>query len=82
VSGWIFERLKAEDRVTISEPFGDCFYSPADPIKTSFCSARGADCAPVRDCARCAEPQAPGAIHLYHGSRDPRGLYLTEQLAA
>jgi len=81
VSGWIFERLKAEDRVTISEPFGDCFYSPGRPDQNILLLGTGCGLAPLYGIARDAlNRKHQGAIHLYHGSRDPRGLYLTEQL--
>ena len=81
VSGWIFERLKPGDIVTISEAFSDCFYVPGRPDQNILLLGTGCGLAPLYGIARDAlNSTHRGAIHLYHGSRDASGLYLTDPL--
>ncbi len=81
VSGWIFERLEPGDIVTISEAFGDCFYAPGAPQQDILLLGTGCGLAPLYGIARDALNSGHrGRIHLYHGSRDARGLYLMDQL--
>ena len=81
VSGWIFEQLKPGDVVTISEPFGDCFYVPGRPGQDILLMGTGCGLAPLYGIARDALNSGHrGRIHLYHGSRSAGGLYLTDQL--
>ncbi len=81
VSGWIFDRVKPGDTVTISEAFGDCFYVPWRPEQNLLLLGTGCGLAPlygiVRDALNCGHR---GRIHLYHGSRDACGVYLVEEL--
>jgi ferredoxin-NADP reductase len=81
VSGWIFERVRPGDTVTISEALGDCFYVPGRPEQDMLLLGTGSGLAPlygiVRDALNCGHR---GRIHLYHGSRHASGLYLIEQL--
>ncbi len=83
VSGWIFEHLQRGDTVTISEPFGDCFYVPGRPEQNILLLGTGCGLAPLYGIVRDALNHGHrGRIHLYHGSRDICGLYLNEQLSA
>jgi NAD(P)H-flavin reductase/ferredoxin len=81
VSGWIFEHLEPGDIVTISEPFGDCFYVPGRPDQDILLLGTGCGLAPLYGITRDALNSGHrGRIHLYHGSGDASGLYLVEQL--
>jgi NAD(P)H-flavin reductase len=81
VSGWIFDCLKPGDTVSISEPFGDCFYVAGKPDQDMLLLGTGCGLAPLYGIARDAlNSRHRGRIHLYHGSGNASGLYLTEQL--
>ncbi|MGC1386586.1 MAG: 2Fe-2S iron-sulfur cluster-binding protein [Steroidobacteraceae bacterium] len=81
VSGWIFDRMKPGDTVTISEAFGDCFYVPGQPEQNLLLLGTGCGLAPLYGIVRDALNRGHrGRIHLYHGSRDACGLYLVEEL--
>ncbi len=83
VSGWIFEQLRPGDTVTISEAFGDCFYVPGKPDQNILLLGTGCGLAPLYGIARDALNNGHrGTIHLYHGARESRGLYLAEPLRA
>jgi NAD(P)H-flavin reductase len=81
VSNWIFENLKAEDDVTISEATGDCFYVPGNPEQNVLLIATGSGLAPLYGIIRDALLNGHlGKLSLYHGSYSPEGFYLVEEL--
>ena len=81
VSNWIFDVLKAGDRLTISSASGDCFYVPGTPEQDIVLIGTGSGLAPLYGIARDAlRHQHRGKISLYHGSYNSSGLYLVDQL--
>jgi ferredoxin-NADP reductase/ferredoxin len=81
VSGWIFANLKAGDDVTISEATGDCFYVPGNPEQNVLLIATGSGLAPLYGIIRDALLNGHlGKLSLYHGSYNPEGFYLVEEL--
>ena len=81
VSTWIHEALRPGDRVQLSPPAGDCFYLPGQAEQPLLLIGTGTGLAPLYGIARDALAQGHrGPIHLYHGSREPAGLYLVERL--
>jgi ferredoxin-NADP reductase/ferredoxin len=83
VSGWIFDGARAGDPVVISEARGNCFYTPGAPARNLLLIGTGSGLAPLYAIARDALRQAHGGrIALFHGSRQPSGLYLRAELAA
>jgi len=81
VSGWIHEELRPGQTVGIRGPGGDCFYTPGDAEQGMVLIGTGSGLAPLYGIIRDALSQGhSGPIHLFHGSRDLTGLYLTEQL--
>lgn len=83
VSGWVAERLRAGDSVTISQAAGQCSYLPGREEQPLLLVATGTGLAPLLGIARDALRQGHrGPIHLYHGSSTVEGLYLVAELAA
>ncbi len=82
MSGWIFEELAVGDRLDIQGPSGACFYTPGERVRPLLLIGTGTGLAPLIGIARDALHHGHlGPIYLYHGSRDPDGLYLKEELA-
>lgn len=83
MSEWVRNCLCTGMRLAITGPSGDCCYDPHEPDRPLLLIGTGTGLAPlygiVRDALHCGH-QAP--IALYHGSREPAGLYLTEALRA
>lgn len=81
VSGWAFENLKAGDGITISEATGDCFYVPGNPEQNVLLIATGSGLAPLYGIIRDAILNGhQGKLSLYHGSYNPEGFYLVDEL--
>ncbi len=81
VSGWLFEKLKAGDGITISEATGDCFYVPGNPEQNILLIATGSGLAPLYGIIRDALLNGhTGKLSLYHGSYNTEGFYLVEEL--
>jgi NAD(P)H-flavin reductase/ferredoxin len=81
VSGWLFDRLRVGDEVSISEPMGNCMYVPGSPEQSILLIGTGSGLAPLSCIAQEAIMQGhQGQIHLYHGARDPSGIYLTQEM--
>lgn len=77
ISGWLHDKCKAGDPLTLHGPFGDCHYSKRDIDQTLLLIGTGSGLAPLWGIVRDALAQGHrGAIHLFHGSRDATGLYL------
>jgi len=83
VSGWIHDQLKLDDEIEIDGPYGECFYMPGDQQQPILMIGSGTGLAPLYGILRDALQQGhKGDIHLYHGSREPAGLYLQDELKA
>lgn len=81
VSGWAFENLKVGDGITISEATGDCFYVPGNPEQNVLLIATGSGLAPLYGIIRDAILNGhQGKLSLYHGSYNPEGFYLVDEL--
>lgn len=81
VSGWVHHDLSLGDTVEISAPIGNCFYVPGNPEQPMLLIGTGSGLAPLYGIARDALSQGHnGPIRLYHGSRNPEGLYLVDEL--
>ncbi|MCL7422062.1 MAG: FAD-binding oxidoreductase [Methylobacter sp.] len=81
VSGWIHEELRPGQTVEVRGPAGDCFYTPGNSEQGLVLIGTGSGLAPLYGIVRDALGQGhTGPIHLFHGSRDLDGLYLTGEL--
>lgn len=81
VSGWIHDELRPGHRVELSRPIGDCFYVPGRPEQGLLLIGTGSGLAPLYGIARDALDQGhTGPVRLFHGSRHPDGLYLSDEL--
>jgi len=79
-SGYVFERLRAGDEITVSGPLGAAYLreNHSGPI---LAVAGGSGMAPIKSIvqtALCADPAR--AIHLYFGVRAERDIYMEPYL--
>ncbi|MBT9097256.1 2Fe-2S iron-sulfur cluster binding domain-containing protein [Methylovulum psychrotolerans] len=80
-SNWVHDGLAIGDPLTLSQAQGSCYYLPDNPAQPLLLIGTGSGLAPLYGIIHDALAQGhSGDIHLYHGSRDPDGLYLTEEL--
>lgn len=83
MSRWICDALAIGDKVQIQGPMGHSFYLAGRENQPLLLIGTGTGLAPILGIARDAlESRHAGPIHLYHGSRDPGGLYCLDQLNA
>lgn len=83
MSGWIHDELRPGLTVELQGPAGDCFYVPGHPDQPLLLIGTGSGLAPLYGIVRDALDQGhSGPIRLFHGSRDIRGIYLTDELRA
>lgn len=81
ISGWIHEELRTGETVALRGPAGDCFYVPGRPEQPMVLIGTGSGLAPLFGIVRDALSRGhTGPVRLFHGSRDRRGLYLTDEL--
>ena len=81
LSQWIHQALSVGDWVSISDAAGDCLYIPGTPDQPLLLIGTGSGLAPLYGILRDAlEYGHQGPIHLYHGSRNKKGLYLEDEL--
>ena len=81
MSGWLSEEARANDRVSIRGPAGECFYTAGKPEQPLLLVGTGTGLAPLAGICRDALRQGHvGPIHLYHGVLRPAGLYLAADL--
>ena len=81
VSGWVHDRLRHGDAITLMGPQGHCFYTPGDRSQPLLLAGTGTGLAPLYGIARDALRQRhEGPIHLFHGALQPSGLYLADAL--
>lgn len=83
VSNWIYDELKTNTELTISEAMGQCFYVPSRNDQPLLLIGTGSGLAPLYGIARDALRQGhTGPIHLYHGSSHQDGIYYFEEMSA
>jgi NAD(P)H-flavin reductase/ferredoxin len=81
MSRWLADHARPGDRVTIQGPSGHCFYVPGRPDQELVLAGTGTGLAPLYGIAQEAIRQGHWApITLFHGARNPAGLYLEAQL--
>jgi NAD(P)H-flavin reductase/ferredoxin len=81
MSGWLRTEARPGDAVRIQGPAGECFYVPGRPEQPLLLAGTGTGLAPLYGIVRDAlEEGHAGPIWLFHGARNPRGLYLVEAL--
>ncbi|BBA36604.1 putative oxygenase [Methylocaldum marinum] len=81
VSNWVHDALRPGDTVDIQGPNGDCYYQAGSPEQSLLLIGTGSGLAPLYGIIRDALAQGhTGPIRLFHGSRTPNGLYLTDRL--
>ncbi|RKG90521.1 2Fe-2S iron-sulfur cluster-binding protein [Corallococcus terminator] len=81
MSGWLARDVRPGERVEVQGPAGDCFYVPGQPEAPLLLAGTGTGLAPLYGIVRDAlEAGHTGPIHLFHGAREPGGLYLVERL--
>ncbi|HYH95693.1 FAD-binding oxidoreductase [Hyalangium sp.] len=81
MSGWLHAEARPGDAVRVQGPAGECFYVPGRPEQPLLLAGTGTGLAPLYGIVRDAlEAGHTGPLWLFHGARDPRGLYLVEEL--
>lgn len=75
--------MKPGHKLHVAGPRGTCFYEGVDRDQPLALIGAGTGLAPLYGVLRDALRQGHrGPIRLYHGARDARGLYLTDELRA
>lgn len=81
MSGWLATEARPGDAVHVQGPAGSCFYVPGRPEQPLLLAGTGTGLAPLYGIVRDAlEAGHTGPIWLFHGARDPSGLYLRDAL--
>lgn len=83
MSNWIHDKLSVGEALDIQGPNGDCFYVGGAPERPLLLIGNGSGLAPLYGILRDALADGhTGPIHLYHGSRNAKGLYYGDELRA
>jgi transcription antitermination factor NusA-like protein len=81
MSEWLHQEVQVGDTLTVAGPAGNCFYIEGKPEQGILLVATGSGLAPLWGIVRDALRQGHrGPITLFHGSWNPSGLYLVEEL--
>jgi CDP-4-dehydro-6-deoxyglucose reductase len=81
MSRWLAEDARPGDLATVQGPSGDCFYVPGKESREVVLAGTGVGLAPLYGIVQDAIRQGHAApMTLFHGARDPGGLYLVEEL--
>jgi NAD(P)H-flavin reductase/ferredoxin len=81
MSTWLHEEAQPGETIDLRGPHGDCFYVAGRPEQPMLLVGTGTGLAPLYAIARDALRQGhTGPIRLYHGARNPAGLYLVDEL--
>jgi CDP-4-dehydro-6-deoxyglucose reductase len=81
MSTWLCSEARPGDEVRLQGPAGECFYLPGRPEQPLLLAGTGTGLAPLYGIVRDALAEGHTApIWLFHGAREPRGLYLVEEL--
>jgi NAD(P)H-flavin reductase len=80
-SNWVHDVLEIGDNLKLSSAQGHCYYFPQNSGQPLLLIATGTGLAPLYGIILDALHQGhTGNIELFHGSRNPDGLYLVEEL--
>jgi ferredoxin-NADP reductase/ferredoxin len=83
MSRHLVEKLERGHRLHVAGPSGTCFYEGVEADQPLALIGAGTGLAPLYGVLRDALRRGHcGPIRLYHGARERRGLYLTEELQA
>ena len=83
LSQWLCQSISVGDKVTISGPFGSCFYTEEARDNNMLLIGTGTGLAPLYGILLDALAKGhKGDIHLYHGSYSAVGLYMIDDLRA
>jgi len=83
MGSWIANHARPGDPVTLTGPFGECFYVPGREEQPLLLIGTGTGLAPLQAILRDALLHGhTGPIHLYHGAVTADGLYLVDELKA
>jgi len=83
VTTWLRNQIDVGDKLKIEGPLGDCFYLEGNEQQGLLMIGTGTGLAPLYGIIRDAlQKEHQGPIHLYHGSHQPEGLYLVDELKA
>lgn len=83
VSQWVHHELQPGEQVSISDALGECFYIEGRPDQPLLLVGTGTGLAPLYGIVRDALTRGHEApIHLYHGGRTAKDLYLSRELTA
>jgi len=81
MSGWLADEVRPGDRATVQGPSGDCFYVRGKEAQEIVLVGTGTGLAPLFGIAQDAVHHGHKApVTLFHGAREPGGLYLVERL--
>ncbi len=81
MSGWLADEVRSGDLVTVQGPSGDCFYVPGKETQEIVLAGTGTGLAPLFGIVQDAVKHGhEGPVTLFHGAREPGGLYLVERL--
>ena len=80
-SAWVHDELAIGDELKVSEAKGTCHYLPGNAAQPMLLVGTGSGLAPLIGIVNDALGNGhSGPIQLYHGSRDPEGLYLIDEI--
>jgi len=83
MSGWLAGREAIGSAVSVRGASGDCFYVPGNREQPLTLIGTGTGLAPLWGVLHDALAQGhAGPIELWHGARNPAGLYLQQELSA
>jgi CDP-4-dehydro-6-deoxyglucose reductase, E3 len=83
LSPYLCDQARPGDRLTIQGPLGHCIYVPGRPTDPLVLAGTSTGLAPLWGILHDAlAADHAGPIHLFHAAKDPRGLYLVEELRA
>lgn len=81
MSTWLSDDARPGDPIDVRGPFGECHYQSTDPAEPLVLIGVGTGLAPLLGVLRDAIARRhEGRISLFHGARDPGGLYLVDEL--
>lgn len=81
MSTWLHDEVRVGDVVEMQGPYGSCYYAPGKPEQELVMVATGSGLAPIWGIVREAlRENHKGKISIFHGSRNPEGLYLVKEM--
>lgn len=83
LSPYLCDEASPGDALEVQGPLGDCVYVPGRPEQTLILACTGTGLAPLWGVlTEALKAGHRGPIYLFHGSLDPTGLYLVDELTA